>query len=503
MTTSTVNERTYGNFQAPPRAGLWGQGLVATMLGVVGIGISVLVLVLTSTFLVPLILLGLTAAITLPFVIRVNGDPAAVRLLAAITGSRAAAKKLNTYLSGPLGVVPGGTHRLPGLLTATDAFEFSAGGRRFALLWHTRAHHWTVVIACYPEGQDLVDDDVLDRRVARHGSFLARFATDRDVVGIQQLVELVPDPGGRARDAIVKQIVPSAPEAAQAAMWAAAAKQGTGQTRVGSRTSVTWRTPETIKARPREERPELMATWVAAKLNSICTDLQAAGAGVARPMELLELAEELHLAYDPAAARDIDEQRISHHRTTEWEDAGPAAMIERPGDLLHDSGRSVSWSMVKAPSSDVDRNALLPLLAAEPGVLRKRLCITWRPEPADKAQARVKRSIRASIFKASADKLGDAGDDLDMSAHRSTQRELRKGAALLNFSMHLTITMSAEVDESAVSSTVEAMEASGRQADVALRRCWRHQQVGFTAALGVGVIPAELSVMPRVIRENL
>jgi hypothetical protein len=511
MTTLEVTnrepvERTYGDYQPPPRAGLFGISLAGTLVGAVGVMLTLLGMLVIRSLIFTAAALLLTVVVMVPLVVRVKGEALLTRAAAALVTRCGVRRRENVYAAGPLGVIPGGTHRLPGLLTSTDAYEFQAGGRRFALLWHRQADHWSIVIGCHPAGRDLVEEIVLERRVSAHGAFLKSFAPDRDLAGIQQTIELVPDPGGRVRDAIMRQISADAPAAAAEAMNIMARSMSeAGQTWVTSKTAITWRTPTSITRRKKAEQPELMANWVAARLNPICAALFDAGAGVARPMHVVDLAEDMRLAYDPAAAHDIDEQRLAgvEHRTSRWEDCGPARMVERNDDLLHDSGRSVSWSMASAPSGEVDREALVPLLTVEPEVARKRVCLTFRPEPPDKARGRVKRSIRATSFKSSQDRIGDDAYGVDMDVHRSTQRELRRGAALINFTAHVTVTTSGEVDQDTLRGIVESVESTGRAADLPLRRCWRHQQVGFSAALGVGVLPGQLSQLPRMVREAL
>src|SRR6516225_8868927 len=59
------------------------------------------------------------------------------RLGAWVGGARARATRENTYRSGPLGLVSSGTHRLPGLLAASQLSQTrDVHGRPFAVLCH-------------------------------------------------------------------------------------------------------------------------------------------------------------------------------------------------------------------------------------------------------------------------------------------------------------------------------------------------------------------------------
>jgi hypothetical protein len=83
---------------------------------------------------------------------------------------------------------------------------------------------------------------------------------------------------------------------------------------------------------------------------------------------------------------------------------------------------------------------------------------------------------------------------------RQAQRELARGAGLVSFSMHVTATAARAGDLAQVTANVE--QAAGG-AEIGLRRCYGHQAAAFTAALGVGVIPALHLRIPVAIRRNL
>ena len=72
-------------------------------------------------------------------------------------------KGQNLYRSGIAGPVPYGQHTLPGLLAPSKAYEaVDAAGHPFALIHMPATRHVAVVLACEPEGSQLVDQDTGD-----------------------------------------------------------------------------------------------------------------------------------------------------------------------------------------------------------------------------------------------------------------------------------------------------------------------------------------------------
>jgi hypothetical protein len=142
-------------------------------------------------------------------------------------------------------------------------------------------------------------------------------------------------------------------------------------------------------------------------------------------------------------------------------------------------------------------------LAPAPSGATRRVCLTYRPHPADRARVLAGRGVRQATWRLlGRPGLGDAGDELALAAARQSQRELAQGAALVSFTAHVTSTVTGRQDwllDQAVSETETAAAASG----VGLRRCWAHQNPAFTTALGLGVDLGVHTRIPAGLRHNL
>lgn len=494
-------EPTYGQWSRPRALGIAGQGLIGSVILLAGLLVATFVAILTHQIRAGLVMLALVALVLAPLTVKVRGRSGGQYVLARVSWGIGARRRRNVYRSGPLSVIPAGTHQLPGLLAATRAHAVTTTtGVPFALVEHTK-NLWTVVLHCQPEGSELVDAHVLDNRVAGWGAFLASLARIPDLTAAQQVVEVVPDPGTRLSSEIARLLDPDAPEIARAALAEAAATMPLGQAVLTSRCALTWATPRGVEQRPEGERPEAMAQFVSRFLPSLCAGLSAAGAGPVALMDTAELAEELRMAYDPAATAPIETARAAGNDTRlGWADAGPVGAVDGWDSYRHDAATSISWSMTTAPGGEVVRDTVAGLLVPDPDALRRRVCFTYRPFAPDEARKVARRSARDAIWRASKGGVGDAGDDLEIAAARQTQTELARGAGMVSFTLHVTTTAASGADLDQVAANVE--QAAGG-AEIGLRRCYGHQGAAFTAGLGVGVIPATHVRVPKWISRNL
>jgi hypothetical protein len=499
-------EPTYGGWAKPQAPGIAGQGLVGTLILLAGLVVTIVATMVAGIAAGAVCAVGVVVVLA-PLTIRVGGRSAGQWLLARTVFGSATRAKRTVYVSGPGSVVPTGTHQLPGLLAPVACHEVSTpAGEVFALLEHPAPRGgagavWTVVFACQPEGSDLVDAPVLDNRVAGWGGFLASLARTPEVIAAQQVVEVIPDPGTRLAAEVARLTDPDAPPIARAALAEAAATMPTGQAVLVSRCSVTFATPRGVAARKKPERAAAMGEYVARFLPGLAGSLSSAGAG---PVALLapgELAEDLRMAYNPAASAAIERARAAGEPTrVAWEDAGPSGATESWDAYAHDDAVSITWAMTTAPAGEVVRDALAGLFVPDPEALRRRVCLTYRPHRPDTARLMARRSARNALWRAGQPGVGDAGDDLAVNTARQAQRELARGAGLVSFSLHVTATVTRGGDLAQAAANVE-QAASG--AEIGLRRCYGHQAAAFTAALGVGVVPAMHLRIPEAIRRNL
>ena len=506
MSTQTYQEPayrepTYSHWLRPRSPGIFGQGLIGSVLLIGGI-IACITLTAFAGLLVGAVAAGVLLGVFAPVLVRVGDRTGGQVLLARLAWARGVRRRQHLYRSGALGLIPGGTHRLPGLLAAVEGYEFTtAGGQSFAVLHNKAAGTWTAQIRCAPEGSDLVDEEVLDQRVAGWAKFQSDAARTEGLDSVAQVVETVPDQGMRLRAEVTRLLHPDAPGPAREALTEAAELMPQGQAVLLSRCAVSWRTTPAAARRKGEARAVAMAELIASYLPGLCASLAAAGAGLCRPMGLAELAEETRMAYDPAAAAAIERARVEHTPAgVSWEDCGPAGAVESFTAYRHDSARSVTWAMTAPPQGQVFRSALVDLLRADPAVRRKRVTIVYRPHRPREAREIAKRDIRTAIFHASKTAHGDAHDDLELQAARGTQEELAQGAALTRFCMYVTATVADGDDLEQAAGNVE--QAAGA-CDVVLRRCYAHQSAAFAAGLGLGVVLPHHVRVPAFVRENV
>ena len=87
--------------------------------------------------------------------------------------------------------------------------------------------------------------------------------------------------------------------------------------------------------------------------------LHGTGAGAAKALSAQELCELVRSAYDPAAARHIEDakaQGVTPPLT--WSDVGPAATEASWDAYRHDGAASVTWAMTGAPRGEVHSSIL-------------------------------------------------------------------------------------------------------------------------------------------------
>ena len=77
-------------------------------------------------------------------------------------------------------------------------------------------NHYTVVLACEPDGAALVDQEQIDVWVARWGQWLAALGDEPGVIAASVTIETAPDTGTRLRNHVTSRIDPQAPPVSKA-----------------------------------------------------------------------------------------------------------------------------------------------------------------------------------------------------------------------------------------------------------------------------------------------
>ncbi|WP_422758813.1 SCO6880 family protein [Paenarthrobacter sp. C1] len=437
---NAYREPTYGNWRRPRKAGIGTLGGLATAGLFVGLIITVICFFVGgwAAGLTALVVLGLLLALV--SVTDKHSKSVGERAFARLAFRAARQKKANIYRSGPLGLTPWGEFQLPGIAAGSRLHEFhDSYGRPFALIHLPSTAHYTVVFGTQPDGASLVDPEQVDAWVANWGGWLASLSNEPAVVGASVTVETAPDSGARLRREVESNIHEDAPDIAKAMLREALQTYPQGSATIRAWVALTF----SAAARPGGKRRtvEETARDLASRLPGLTERLESTGAGACAPLDAQELCEVVRVAYDPAAARLIDE---AHYQGTpvdlSWGEVGPTAHQAGWDSYRHDSGHSVSWTMTGAPRGHVLASVLGRLVAPHGD----------RPQARHAAVPAHRGRPRRGHRRIRPDQCAHAGL-LDHPAHgaglvdaraaQATAAEEAKGAGLVNFGMVVTATV--------------------------------------------------------------
>jgi hypothetical protein len=512
--------RTYGNWRKPSSPGLPRLGLLGTA---AALGALVLVMFVQVTA-------GLLAASVLALVCIAGLTPLAWRNRAGRTGWQVLLAKLvwrmghrrrqHVYLASLTGPFPFGRARLPGLLANTALLQgVTSHGEQFALVHLPSTKHYAVVIRCDPEGGQLVDVETVDEWVACWGGWLSSLGHESNLECCTVTTEI---------DAM---LVDGAPALSRAVLLEAAGSYPRGSAALNAYVTLTFsarrvlRTeaegvlsrssaaePSTRLSATTVRSPQEMAAHIGRRLPLLLHQLRAAGAGTGRAMTANEVAETVRVAYDPAAASQLDRARARQASASDphdsqpaglvsWEEAGPVAQVEAWDHLRHDSGASITWQMVDPPHGAVTSRVLEQLLEADESLARKRVTLIYRPHDPASAARVADSDVRTALGRATARAgEGRATESLALASARQSAAEQATGAGLVRFSLLVTATVA---DPSQLSAAAEIIDQLGPACQLRLRRCYFSQAAAFSAALGVGVVLTKHVKVPDMIRDNL
>ncbi|MFW5421088.1 hypothetical protein J0910_31230 [Nocardiopsis sp. CNT-189] len=402
------------------------------------------------------------------------------------------------YRSGPLGRAGWGTYQLPGLAAPSRLSEHEDSyGRKFALIHVPFTSHYTVVLGSDPDGASLVDRSQVDQWVAGWGAWLANLGEEPGVEAAQVTIETAPDTGHRLRREITANTDPDAPALAKQMLEEVTRTYPSGSSQVRAYITVTFKAVgSTGKRREAEEVGRDLAT----RLPSLTGRLAATGAGAARPLTAAELCEAVRTAYDPAAAQIIDQARADGEATEmDWANVGPAAAEAFWEHYRHDSGLSVSWTMTEAPRGNVQSAILERLVKPHRDIARKRVTLLYRPLDPARAAAVVESDLRAAQFRATSNRKPAARDMVATRQAQATANEEATGAALVNFGVLVTATVTDPARLPDAKAAVDNLAATAR---LRLRTAYGSQDAAFAAGLPLGlVLPRHLRV-PAELRDQ-
>jgi len=495
-----VPPRSYGNWTKPKTAGLLGLSALGTAVLFLGAGFSVVVTMVSD--ILNGVLTGLVFGIFLLTVavkdrhgrsLLKRGSTRVGWLLTRRRGS-------NIYRSGPLGRAEWGTAQLPGLLAGSRLSEWrDSYSRPFALLQVPATGDYTVVIGTEPDGAALVDREQVDSWVAEWGMWLARLGDEPGLVAASVTIETAPDTGTRLRREVMTRIDPDAPLFARQLLQDLVEQYPAGSATIHAYVAITF--SASARAGGKRRTPDEMGRELASRLPGLTQGLSATGAGATHPLTAQELCEVVRIAFDPAAARGIDDA-AARGEVSElyWPEVGPVAHQAGWDSYRHDSALSVTWMMSTAPRGNVPSSILARLLAPHRDIARKRVTLLYRPIDAARAAAIVEADVRASTFNLQSTNKPTARSMTAARAAAATAQEEAAGAGLVNFGVLVTATVTDRSLESEARAAIDNLAATAR---LRLRVVHGSQDSAFAAALPLGlVLPRHLRV-PSEVGEQL
>lgn len=468
---------------------------------VVFAGLIVLIGLMTFRLIIPaLIWVGVVGVLLLLLMAKdAHGRSGVQRIVARAGWRRTRRTGQHLYRSGPLGRTMGGTFQLPGLLAATRLHEFADSyNRPFALVETPSVAHYSVTIACDPDGASLVDSEQIDSWVAHWGHWLSTLAQEVGVVAASVTVETAPDTGARLRREVDARLDPDAPELAKQMLSQVMVDYPTGSAQVRAWVSLTFN-GRTFNGKKRAIGD--VARDIATRLPALTQTLSETGAGAARPVDAASLCEIVRVAYDPAAAPLLDEVHAAG-RTPDltWDQIGPSA-AEASWDLYrHDGAYSRSWMMSTAPRGEVFSSVLARLLAPHGDVDRKRVTIIYRPLAAARAARMVEQDKRTADFRVNSATRPSARSITAARSAASTASEEAKGAGLVDFGLLITATVT---DPERIADARAAIDNLSATARILTRPVYGSQDSAFAACLPLGMVLQSHLRVPAELRNAL
>ena len=479
----------YSGWTMPRKEGLFGLttsmtfaflALVIVSIVVMGVGGLVPGVVFTALWVVGVI----------PLLMRYDGRTVYEMVVTRVQFAFLKRQGKTRYVSGPFSRVPGGRYRLPGVLSRTKMREYtSAGGRRFGIIHDPAKAYYTIIFRVWAQGDEAVDQNVIDDHIYHWGSYLAFLGQEGDVVGATAVVETIPATGNRVRNEVAQITRREAPALAQQVMVEAAQIQSRGRIEVESRLALTFKATTTERRKNWEDE----AVVIAQRLPALAANLATAGL-VVREMTPEEIIAYTRRAYDPSCQVDLERAGFTaQSHGVEWEDAGPAAAEQTPIYYKHDGAVSATWEMMEPPRGSVSDRILRPLLAPNEDVPYKRVAICYRPHTASAAAKIVDEDYSDALTAVRGSRKETASARMlnRVAATEQARQEEARGHGVSRFGILITIT---EPNEKEMPNAEAVMKSLSQQARLRIRRRYASQQISFAASLGVGVhLPENLT----------
>jgi hypothetical protein len=491
MTEATAERPTYGNWILSRSPGLFGAGMLGTVVLFAGLLAALLTLLAAGPRAAAVVAvmgaLGFTAV----------GTPVGSWIARRVGFLAASRSGDTTHRSGVFTKKDDPGMRLPGLLGRTQLLTASDAFTEFVVV-KSPGGLYSMVLRCSAEGPNMQDQSRVDAWVAQWANLLSAAGQESGLVSAKAITDTAPDPGGRLPVMVSALRSPNSPTLAQQVM-----AETVADLPAASSDNVTY-LEMTFRGRQLNRKGEEKAilSELARKAVGVVALATYSGGGHVEMLKAPELIRLVRESYDPVTSPALEQAELHgdpEHLT--WADAGPVASRDLWGELVHDSGRSITWEMYGAPRSKITENALTHLLTPHADFARKRVALLYRPHGPDESAKVAERDANTANFVAQqSKKRPSASAQLVQRAAEQSRQEVAAGAASVRFSLLVTVTCRYDGD---VAQAVSTLEARGRAVPLRLRRVFGAQAAAFAATLPVGFVPWEHTAITPSVREWL
>ncbi|ACY24057.1 hypothetical protein Gbro_4944 (plasmid) [Gordonia bronchialis DSM 43247] len=392
------------------------------------------------------------------------------------------------YLSGLFSRVPGGTNALPGVAYATRMHEGwvqHQSRQKYGCIEMPDTHQFTIVIECFPQGNEAVDQASVDVSVFNWGTVIKYLGETGDVDAAVVVLETGPETGNRLRREVVDLVAAGKPggELPTAMMIESAEMLPQDSVRMWARCSITFRanTPE------RRKDPAEQIKEISRRLGGVLTVLAEANLNP-RLLEAEEMTAMTKRAYTPGLLNELELAEIEEDgHDLGWEDAGPSAHREGKSWYYHDGCYSATWEWNKAPTSAITETVLRPVLDVNGELVRKRVAFVYRPHTPAEAADIVQRDYKNALSGRNSHRKGIVSVESEMAVEAtSRQREEQgRGHGLTLLGLLITVTVPEDGDLPNAASITDQLSI---RSQLRVRRMFLQQAPAFAASLGIGVL---------------
>lgn len=493
----------YGHLRRPKAPGISGMSPVQFLVTVVLILVAV-VLVFLINFWLGLGWIAVCALVMAPWVIGTtifDSNPYA-GIVRRTKHRRGEVRGHTTLAQGPTGTVSHGAFTLPGMMASGELLQAVDGyGVPFAMIHHTAADHYSVVIETEPEGIVGRDQKDLDRKAALWGTYLGALSRHRDLIGAQVVVETVPDTGLRLERAARAGVQKDAPEFSKRVVDATIAAAPAGSAQVVTTVTLTF---DASKGTERGKRSrDTVADDIGTRLPGLISQLRQTGAGAnLRARVAADIVDDARVAFDPSVVAEVEKARANGGTGLTWEECGPVSAHSAPDHYSHDGHVSMSMVMVEPPRGVFYTLQMKELLDPSPRVPRKRVAMLYRPlDPALSAQLAEWRVTSASSDATSDRRRGtSARKKAALTSAEQNAKAEAEGSPFVRVATIVTGTVADPDDLPEVHATLLNLS---QQARLKFRPAWGMHDVAFIASMPLGIVLPERVAVPAVLRETI